>query len=79
MFIELIWRRYQLEAFVDRVKGRAPQTWVDAQDTIDNMKWIEEIYAKVGVHQFYHLAVDADNRAQNGFGSRPPSKYVSQA
>ncbi|KAJ6631476.1 hypothetical protein B0H10DRAFT_1978944 [Mycena sp. CBHHK59/15] len=50
--------RYQLEAFVDKIQGRTPQTWVEPQDTIDNMKWIEEIYAK------------------DGFGSRPPSKYV---
>ncbi|KAG5634295.1 hypothetical protein H0H81_002506 [Sphagnurus paluster] len=39
--------RYQLEAFVDRVKGRTPQTWVDRDDSIANMHWIEEVYAKV--------------------------------
>jgi hypothetical protein len=39
--------RYQLEAFVDRLKGRTPQTWVGAEDSVDNMKWIEEIYNKV--------------------------------
>ncbi|KAJ7702977.1 hypothetical protein B0H17DRAFT_1157125 [Mycena rosella] len=40
--------RYQLEAFVDKVQRRTPQTWLEPQDTIDNMKWIEEIYAKDG-------------------------------
>ncbi|KAJ7155534.1 NAD(P)-binding protein [Mycena crocata] len=40
--------RYQLEAFVDKVQGRIPQTWVEPQDTIDNMKWVEAIYAKDG-------------------------------
>ncbi|KAG7086097.1 hypothetical protein E1B28_003612 [Marasmius oreades] len=40
--------RYQLEAFVDKVRGREPQTWLDPEDTIDNMKWIEAIYAKDG-------------------------------
>ncbi|KAJ7497512.1 NAD(P)-binding protein [Mycena latifolia] len=40
--------RYQLEAFVDKIQGRTPQTWLEPQDTIDNMKWIEEIYAKDG-------------------------------
>ncbi|KAJ7446289.1 NAD(P)-binding protein [Mycena galericulata] len=40
--------RYQMEAFVDKIQGRAPQTWLEPQDTIDNMKWIEEIYAKDG-------------------------------
>ncbi|KAJ6519122.1 NAD(P)-binding protein [Mycena sanguinolenta] len=40
--------RYQLEAFVDKVKGLTPQTWVDSEDTVANMKWVEEIYAKDG-------------------------------
>ncbi|KAJ7621509.1 NAD(P)-binding protein [Mycena polygramma] len=40
--------RYQLEAFVDKIQGRAPQTWVEPNDTIDNMKWVEAIYAKDG-------------------------------
>ncbi|KAG5647499.1 hypothetical protein DXG03_009436 [Asterophora parasitica] len=41
--------RYQLEAFVDRVKGRTPQTWVDKDDSIANLHWIEQIYAKTGL------------------------------
>ncbi|KAJ3782600.1 NAD(P)-binding protein [Lentinula aff. detonsa] len=40
--------RYQLEAFVDKVRGRKPQTWVEPQETITNMRLIEEIYAKDG-------------------------------
>ncbi|THU83074.1 NAD(P)-binding protein [Dendrothele bispora CBS 962.96] len=40
--------RYQLEAFVEKVRSRKPQTWVEPQETIDNMKLIEEIYAKDG-------------------------------
>ncbi|KAJ7226254.1 hypothetical protein B0H12DRAFT_1149270 [Mycena haematopus] len=40
--------RYQLEAFVDKVQGRTPQTWIDSEDTIANMKWVEAIYAKDG-------------------------------
>ena len=39
--------RYQLEAFVDKVKGREPRNWVDAQDTVTNMRWLEKIYEKV--------------------------------
>jgi predicted dehydrogenase len=39
--------RYQLEAFVDRVKGRTPQTWVEREDSIANLEWIEKIYEKV--------------------------------
>jgi len=41
--------RFQLEAFVDRLKGRTPQTWVEKEDSIANMAWIEEIYAKTGL------------------------------
>ena len=39
--------RYQLEAFVDKVRGRVPQTWVSGEDSIQNMFWIEKIYEKV--------------------------------
>ncbi|KII87474.1 hypothetical protein PLICRDRAFT_55428 [Plicaturopsis crispa FD-325 SS-3] len=41
--------RYQLEALVDRLRGREPQTWVTAEDSITNMQWIEEVYAKSGL------------------------------
>ncbi|KAK0470779.1 NAD(P)-binding protein [Armillaria novae-zelandiae] len=41
--------RYQLEAFVDRLKGRTPQTWLDKEDAIANMEWIEKIYEKTGL------------------------------
>ncbi|KAL1744172.1 hypothetical protein HDZ31DRAFT_82903 [Schizophyllum fasciatum] len=40
--------RYQLEAFVDKLKGREPQTWVSKEDTIANMQWIENVYTKGG-------------------------------
>jgi hypothetical protein len=39
--------RYQLEAFVDKVRGRDPEHWFDAQDSIANMEWIEAIYKEV--------------------------------
>ncbi|TFK74985.1 NAD(P)-binding protein [Pluteus cervinus] len=41
--------RYQLEAFVDRVKGRTPQTWIEKDDSIANMEWIERVYEKTGL------------------------------
>ncbi|KAG1812657.1 NAD(P)-binding protein [Suillus variegatus] len=41
--------RYQLEAFVDKVKGRTPQTWVSPEDSIANMEWIEKIYEESGL------------------------------
>jgi len=44
----LTWR-YQLEAFVDKLKGREPQTWVSKEDSISNMEWIEKIYETTGL------------------------------
>ncbi|KAJ3877084.1 NAD(P)-binding protein [Lentinula edodes] len=41
--------RYQLEAFVDKLKGRTPQTWVTREDSIANMQWIENIYEKAEI------------------------------
>ena len=40
--------RYQLEAFVDRVRGRESSTgvWVEKEESVANMAWIEAIYAK---------------------------------
>jgi predicted dehydrogenase len=43
--------RYQLEAFVDRIKGREPHTWVSEEDSVANMEWIEKVYEKAS-----HLA-----------------------
>ncbi|KAL1714208.1 hypothetical protein EV715DRAFT_295380 [Schizophyllum commune] len=40
--------RYQLEAFVDEIKGRKPQTWITKEDSISNMEWIEKVYVKGG-------------------------------
>lgn len=39
--------RYQLEYFVDKVKGRQPRLWLDGDDSVANMEWIERIYDKV--------------------------------
>ena len=39
--------RYQLEAFIDKLRGRTPEHWYDAQDSIANMEWIEAIYKEV--------------------------------
>ncbi|KAJ6456116.1 NAD(P)-binding protein [Mycena sanguinolenta] len=41
--------RYQLEAFVNKVKGRTPHTWVTKEDSIKNMEVIESVYAKSGL------------------------------
>ncbi|KIJ17808.1 hypothetical protein PAXINDRAFT_167776 [Paxillus involutus ATCC 200175] len=41
--------RYQLEAFVDKIRGRTPQTWMAYEDSLANMEWIEKIYEKSGL------------------------------
>lgn len=39
--------RYQLEAFVDKVRGRTPQHWFDESESFAQMYWVEQIYKKV--------------------------------
>jgi len=41
--------RYQLEGFVDQVKGRTPKSWVSKEDSVENLDWIEKIYEKTGL------------------------------
>ncbi|KAJ7825727.1 NAD(P)-binding protein [Mycena olivaceomarginata] len=41
--------RYQLEVFVNKVKGRTPHAWVTNEDSIKNMEAIESVYAKSGL------------------------------
>jgi len=40
--------RYQLDAFIDKIKGREPKTWMTAEQSIGNMQCIENIYKKTG-------------------------------
>ncbi|PYH88055.1 putative oxidoreductase [Aspergillus ellipticus CBS 707.79] len=41
--------RYQLEEFVNRVKGRPTQYWVEGQDSWNQMKMIDMAYEKSGL------------------------------
>ncbi|KZP21097.1 NAD(P)-binding protein [Athelia psychrophila] len=41
--------RHQLDAFVDKVRGRTPRTWISAEDSVNNMVWIEKVYEKTGL------------------------------
>lgn len=41
--------RYQLEAFVDKVKGRQPVWWIDGENSIEQMKTIDTIYRESGL------------------------------
>jgi predicted dehydrogenase len=44
--------RFQLEALVDRIRGREPEVWLEKQDSVDNMEWIEKVYEKVHIYFF---------------------------
>jgi len=39
--------RYQLEAFVDKVKGREPVTWVSKEESVSIMESVVKVYDKV--------------------------------
>ena len=39
--------RYQLEAFVDKVRGRTPHAWMSEEDSVNQMKAVEMVYEKV--------------------------------
>ncbi|VDC03638.1 unnamed protein product [Peniophora sp. CBMAI 1063] len=41
--------RYQLEAFVEKVRGKEPFHWFDAEDSIANINWIEKVYEATGL------------------------------
>lgn len=41
--------RYQLEAFVDKIKGKQPATWVTNQESVAQMETIDGIYQKAGL------------------------------
>lgn len=41
--------RYQLEAFVNRVKGREPHYWVTGEDSIKQMRMVDLAYEKSGL------------------------------
>ncbi|WRT66834.1 uncharacterized protein IL334_003797 [Kwoniella shivajii] len=41
--------RYQLEAFVDKIKGREPKHWIIPEDSIAQMETIDDIYEKTGL------------------------------
>ncbi|KLO11049.1 NAD binding Rossmann fold oxidoreductase [Schizopora paradoxa] len=41
--------RYQLEAFVDKVRGREPVHWVSNEDSVDQMRTIDMVYEKSGL------------------------------
>lgn len=41
--------RYQLEAFVDRIRGREPVHWVESDDSIAQMQVVDKVYDMSGL------------------------------
>ncbi|KAI0344542.1 NAD(P)-binding protein [Trametopsis cervina] len=41
--------RYQLEAFIDKVRGREPERWVSEEESIATMEWVEKVYEQSGL------------------------------
>lgn len=41
--------RYQLEAFVNRIRGRNTHYWVTGEDSIKQMRMVDMAYAKSGL------------------------------
>ena len=65
--------RHQLEALVDKLRGREPETWLTKEDSVQTMEWIEKVYAKVRKVQPDEL--HRLRNTQSGLGSRPQSAY----
>ncbi|KAF9477071.1 putative NAD binding Rossmann fold oxidoreductase [Pholiota conissans] len=41
--------RYQLEAFVDKIRGRRPVWWIDGEDSVAQMRTVDAIYRASGL------------------------------
>jgi hypothetical protein len=60
--------RYMLEAFIDEIRGRNPEHWFDAQDSITNLEWVEAVYKEVR-HIIMPLAPIAFRFVSRTFGA----------
>ena len=41
--------RYQLEAFVDKVRGKHPLHWIQLDESVAELELIEQVYEKAGM------------------------------
>lgn len=48
---EMYWTtyRYQLEAFIAKVRGEDPPHWIDLDESVGTMKLIDHVYEKAGL------------------------------
>ncbi|EIN09242.1 hypothetical protein PUNSTDRAFT_143763 [Punctularia strigosozonata HHB-11173 SS5] len=67
--------RYQLEAFVAKVRGGQPQTWPSASEPLLQMTSVEKIYDKVRPLCSYASFRFSYGHSHAGMPNRPPSSY----
>ena len=41
--------RYQLEAFIAKVRGEEPPHWIELEESVATMKLIDQVYDKAGL------------------------------
>jgi predicted dehydrogenase len=41
--------RYQMEAFVSKIKGEEPKHWIDLDESMATMETIDRVYEKAGM------------------------------
>ena len=63
--------RYQLEAFVDMVRGKLPPHWVAPENSIAQMETIDMIYEKSGLGKRQPTHEVLSSRAAEGEGASP--------
>lgn len=71
--------RWQLEGFVDKLRGRTPTHWVTNDSSIDQMKTIDAIYEKAsGVHAVSPICSLTSHAFQSGLPLRKPTNNLVQ-
>ena len=73
---KFIWKsthRYQLEAFVDMVRGKQPPHWVAPENSIAQMETIDMVYDKSGLgrRRPTHEVLSSRAEAASGEGTSP--------
>jgi hypothetical protein len=41
--------RYQLEAFIAKIRGEEPPCWIDLDESVATLKLIDQVYEKAGL------------------------------
>ncbi|KAF9558733.1 NAD(P)-binding protein [Agrocybe pediades] len=51
--------RYQLKAFVQKIRGGSPPEWVKKEDSVAILVWLQKIYEKVNARLSYNFLVSS--------------------